>query len=126
MFIKNFGIPELLLIWIIVLFIGIVTAAMWLTRKSRQSTSSQISTSSAILIAVGFIWCWLITAWMSQSPLFSSYTLGGVFVLSVIPMVLALCVYRFGKRKKDWNVSARWFFWSEFALALLLNATNKR
>ena len=119
MFNGKFEIPELLVISIIVVLVGMIVAGVWLTKKSKQSSTAQISKPSAILIALGVIWCWLIIAGTWGSPLFSCYTLGGVLGFSIGPLLLALCRNLFGKPKGDWNLSARWFFWSMFALTIL-------
>lgn len=126
MFNGKFGLPELSFIAIMLLLVGMIAAAVWLTRKSKQSNTGKISRASIALIALGFTWCCLITAGMWQSPLFGSSTFIGALVFSVPPLLLALGVFLLGKRKRDWNVSARWFFWSMFVLSFLLSATHKR
>src|SRR5215467_5884535 len=122
MFNGKIGIPELL---VVLLGAAPIVAGVWLTRKSRQSSSHEISQFSVALIALGFGWCWLVSAGGWQARLFSNYTLGGVLGISLLPLLLTLCVFLLGKRKKDPNVSARWFFWSIYVATLISNVLGK-
>jgi hypothetical protein len=120
MFGGKVGVPELLVVSFILIFLVVVVAGIWLTRKSNQSNSREISRPSIILAGLGFIWSWLIVALMWQSPLLSGYTFGGLFTISVGSLLLAFCVFLFGRHKKDWNVFARWLIWSMFVVSFVV------
>jgi hypothetical protein len=124
MFNGNFGVPEALVIAIILSLVGVVVAGFWLTKKSKQAGTTVISRPSGILIGLGLIWAWFSAGGM-RYPLLNSYIFGELLVVVLFALLSAFCIYRFGKRKKDWNAFARWFFWTIFALSIVLLAPNK-